>query len=136
MTTGAHTQDVDPRWSSDGLYATFASSRGPGRAPFRLNLRRRLDKDPGRELYFVAPDGTLMAVAVAPGSPPRFGEPRPLMQMQPAHGAEGTLDTYAPAPDGQRFLALEPLQEQPRGTFNVIVNWQRLLMSPSGAPRP
>jgi len=29
--------------------------------------------------------------------------------------------------DGRKFLALEPVDEDPRAPFTVILNWQRLL---------
>jgi hypothetical protein len=31
------------------------------------------------------------------------------------------------AKDGRKFLALEPVNEDPRAPFTVILNWQRLL---------
>ncbi|MGH9200438.1 MAG: protein kinase domain-containing protein, partial [Vicinamibacterales bacterium] len=57
----------------------------------------------GRELYYRAPDGTLMAVPIASG--PNFapGKPIPLFKPQAALGTLGLGTFYDVAPDG-RFL--------------------------------
>ncbi len=88
----------------------------------------------GRELFFLALDGTLMAVPVTPGSPTTFGTPKALFKLGSEQLADATLDTYLPAPDGQRFLSLQPTAEEPRAIFSVIVNWQQLLKPPGTTP--
>ena len=53
----------------------------------------------GDELYFLAPDGKLMAVDIQAGEKLEFGEPRELFgtQLPPSSGTE----QYAPHPDGK-----------------------------------
>lgn len=85
----------------------------------------------GRELYYIRLDGMLMRVAVTPGPTPRFGPPAPLFRIGSDRMANATIESYLPAPDGQRFLVLEPAGDAPPASFNVIVNWQQLL-----APTP
>jgi hypothetical protein len=56
----------------------------------------------GRELYYLSPDNHLMVVPVSlrgNGESIAFGTPRPLFAKPLPTGA-----TYAPAPDGDRFL--------------------------------
>ena len=90
----------------------------------------------GRELYYVSPDGDVMAVDVQPGEAFETGAPRKLFST----GIAVTFDT-GPAPlfetfynvsaDGERFLIAEPLPAQgtPGATaakeepLHVIVNW-------------
>jgi Tol biopolymer transport system component len=86
----------------------------------------------GRELYFLQRDGTLLAVAVTPGVQPEFGEPTALLPMGSI--TSGTTDEYAPAPDGQRFVSIQPVESTIRRSFSVIVNW-RHLMAPDRSRR-
>jgi hypothetical protein len=90
----------------------------------------------GRELYYLALDGTLMVVQVSPDSSRRFSQPAPLLKLGSPDIDNPGMETYAPAPDGQRFLTLRPEGEAARPTFSVIVNWQQLLTpTPSAATR-
>ncbi len=78
----------------------------------------------GRELYFRAPDGKLMAVALGSG-PAAIEErsaPQPLFAGIPSPG-NTPIFTYVPADDGQRFLvAASRSKSQP--PIIVAVNWQ------------
>jgi Tol biopolymer transport system component/aminoglycoside phosphotransferase (APT) family kinase protein len=55
----------------------------------------------GRELYYVAPNGLLMAAAVEDAEAGRYGTPQPLFD---AHLEDTTDRQYDIAPDGRRFL--------------------------------
>ena len=77
-----------------------------------------------RELYFLALDGTLMAVRFAPGTPPEIGAPVPLFTTGIAPTYH--LDHYAPAPDG-RFLLRVPVGSAPSSILNIVVNWTSAL---------
>ena len=70
-----------------------------------------------------------MAVQVSPGTPPRFSAPAAPLRLGSADIANDGMETYAPAPDGQRFLTLRPEGEGLRPTFSVIANWQQLMKS-------
>ena len=62
----------------------------------------------GRELFYVAPDGRLMAVPVAPSSSGlAFGVPRALFRIPIRHALGLSDRDYAVSRDGQRFLVLE-----------------------------
>jgi len=79
----------------------------------------------GKELYYMAPDGKLMAVDVK-AAPPTFehGIPHALFQSR-ADAPTGAISwSYVPSSDGKRFLIRTPVgaaAELP--TINVIVNW-------------
>ena len=73
----------------------------------------------GKELYFIAPDGTLMAVSVRVGETVELGSPLPLFKMDEFGG---NFD-YDAAKDGQRFLVLVPSGERSQATITVTTNW-------------
>ena len=84
----------------------------------------------GRELFYRADDGRLMAVAVNRGATDSFehGTPEPLFESVPP--VPGNIDafTYQPSRDGQRFLvALAAADARP---IAVVVNWQAAVGSP------
>jgi eukaryotic-like serine/threonine-protein kinase len=79
----------------------------------------------GRELYFRASDGTLMAVALGSGTGTAALEgrtaPRPLFSGIPSPGNTWFF-TYTPAEDGQRFL-VAAARKGARQPIHVLVNW-------------
>jgi|CXWL01.1.fsa_nt_gi serine/threonine protein kinase len=83
---------VQPRWSSDG-----------------------------NELFFLDPDGRLMAVSIPEGDPRRAGEPKPLFAtgLTPSNA----LDQLAVV--GDRFLLKLPLSSRAEDSspIQVLVNW-------------
>ena len=83
----------------------------------------------GQELFYVSPDGTLMAVQVKRG-PPTFdiGVTQALFQTRRGV-ARGPLlfSNYAPAADGQRFLVNAMAAEVPPMPITVTLNWAKQL---------
>jgi len=83
----------------------------------RLPLVWRRD---GRELYYMAPDGSVMAVTVTANSAFQHGEPKALFKLP--------TDSYLSdvMPEGNRFLARLPNNTaQPSSLpFTVVLNWQ------------
>jgi len=79
----------------------------------------------GRELYFLALDGSLMAVKIHPDKQFDFDEPTLLFnsQLAPTYGTE----QYVPHPDGERFLFMKPATDSKALVFNVIHNWNSQL---------
>jgi hypothetical protein len=84
----------------------------------------------GRELFYLAPDATLVAVPVvtspafATGSPQRLFSTRASM---PTYGAPiPRFNVYSPTRDGQRFLVASPQPSSP-APLTVIVNWPQAL---------
>ena len=79
----------------------------------------------GRELYYLAPDGTLMAAAVSTrGDIFDAGRPAPLFQARIPADIITFRNHYAASRDGQRFLIDAADDNEP---INVVVNWTALL---------
>ncbi len=79
----------------------------------------------GKELYYMAPDGKLMAVEVkAMRESFEHGTPRALFRSR-ADAPTGAVSwSYVPSPDGNRFLIRTPAgaaAESP--VLTVVVNW-------------
>jgi Tol biopolymer transport system component len=122
--------------SPDGRWLAFYSSESgsgeieligttaPGR---RLRVSRGADgfvprwRGDGGELFYVAADGWLTAIAVGAGEPPALGEPAPLFRVDFA--VEDGFDVTA---DGQRFLlaGTPPASALP---VTVTLDWQAAL---------
>jgi hypothetical protein len=85
----------------------------------------------GKELYYMAPDGKLMAVDVK-AAPESFqhGSPHALFASH-ADAPTGAISwSYVPSPDGNRFLIRTPAAESAESPMlTVVVNW------PVGAKR-
>jgi Tol biopolymer transport system component len=81
----------------------------------------------GRELFYVRPDHTLMAVEIPGGDPTKgVGAPQPLFSV-PLNGDTGNFRSrYMVLSNGTRFLfyALDDTTEAP---ITVLVNWPALL---------
>jgi hypothetical protein len=81
----------------------------------------------GRELFYVAPDGALMAVAVeAQASAWSHGSPVQVIPGQYFRGGLGiTVRQYDVAEDGQRFLMMkdEPKETDAAPSISVVQNW-------------
>jgi Tol biopolymer transport system component len=78
----------------------------------------------GRELFYVALDGKLMAAEVTSGQVFQATIPKALFQTPVAHREFGVVGTAEVSSDGQRFLfavAAEPTAQAP---FIVVQNWQ------------
>ena len=81
----------------------------------------------GKELFYLAPDGTLMAVPVRPTSALEFGQPTALFQFfSPNRGAPGGKPSYDVAPDGQRFI-VSSVVRQHDPSIQVLLNWPALM---------
>lgn len=76
----------------------------------------------GRELFYLAPDDTLIAVPIE--ARPAFtpGVASPLFQAR-LGGPRITRNHYAPSRDGQRFLIVTPDRQTSPTPITVIVNW-------------
>jgi Tol biopolymer transport system component len=87
----------------------------------------------GRELFYLAADGTLMSVDVRPGDSPQFSRPQPLFRTRIPQGEfNARRNHYAVAADGQRFLINTTGDAQE--SITVIVNWAAQLESQSAEP--
>jgi eukaryotic-like serine/threonine-protein kinase len=81
----------------------------------------------GKELFYLARDGKLMAVGVnTNGATFQPGIPKPLFQTQLDPSYRGR-NFYVVSPDGQRFLLLTPAEDAGPEPITVVVNWPALL---------
>ncbi len=84
----------------------------------------------GRELFYLALDGTLMSVDVkASANSIEILAPKPLFKT-PILISPG-VDQYDVTADGQRFLLLEPVDDA-GPTITVVVNWAEELKRRTG----
>jgi hypothetical protein len=76
----------------------------------------------GAELYYIAPDDTVMAVAIGSGTELEIGEPEPLFRASFDREARINGTPYAPALDGRTFLVNESAEPED-ARLTVRMNW-------------
>jgi Tol biopolymer transport system component len=76
----------------------------------------------GKELYYLASDGKLMAVEIATKPAFQAGVPKALFQAPPS-AISTNESSWDLTPDGKRFLFAVPT-EQGASPFTVVLNWQ------------
>src|SRR5262245_3449662 len=108
--------------SADIYVAPFPDPTAKWRISTAGGLRPTWRAD-SKELFYLAPDKTLMAVSMP--SPDRAGVPVPLFKTTPVDYLGGR-DPYSPSADGQRFLVNTLTQDAPPQAINVITNWRSL----------
>jgi serine/threonine protein kinase/Tol biopolymer transport system component len=134
------------QFSSDGRWIAYRTNEsgldeiyvqafpGPGgktRVSTQGGSQPRWRRD-GKELFFVAPNGTLMAVPVAlplNGQAPNVGAPVALFATR-LTSRGSPKQQYAVAPDGQRFLMVVSADETIIPTITVVQNWLAGLQVP------
>ena len=89
------------------------SSEGGGQPAWRAD---------GRELFFLSPDGTMMAAAIA-ASGQVEGVPQALFPAIPRYGLALGTSQYAVTKDGKRFLVHSRPQESATAPLTVVINW-------------
>ena len=127
----------DARFSPDGHWLAYVSQES-GRPEvyvqsfpelsravrISVNGGRRPEwRKDGKELYFIAPDGNLMAVAVN-GAGPLFqvSAPQPLFQVSPS--GDYARRQYQASADGIRFLVNARVDDTARQVLTVLLNWK------------
>jgi WD40 repeat protein len=78
----------------------------------------------GREVFYIAPDKTLMAVEVKAGSTFDTGAPEPLFRTQIRSTDSGSQ--YDVSADGQRFL-INTIVAEEQSAITVVQNWTAAL---------
>ena len=91
----------------------FQISKNGGQFP-----RWRAD---GKELFFVAPDGTMMAVDIDTTRQVEAGVPRALFKRAALVSVRGR--PYDVSKDGKRFLVNLPPEQSAPAPLTVVVNW-------------
>jgi Tol biopolymer transport system component len=129
----------EPTFSPDGRWIAYNSLES-GRdevylAPFpATGARWQVSSDggvqptwrrDGRELYFLAPDGTMMMVDARLGETPSLDPPQALFRTRIV--PTSNTDRYAVSPDGSRFLIMNPVGDDAEAPPTVILNWPALL---------
>ena len=131
----------EPQVSPDGRWLAYISRESGGWdvyvRPFRRRGERvRVSRDgggqpkwrgDGKELFYQAPDGMLMAVEVREG--PAGPEVRRPTALFDAGTFDVNLDYFAASSDGQRFLVRQPVENDRKLQMHVILNWPSLLES-------
>jgi serine/threonine protein kinase/Tol biopolymer transport system component len=125
------------RVSPDGKWLAYSSVEQDRRAiwvqafpaaqPERRFVADGIDpswRQDGKELYYMSLDGTLMASPVTSDQPLKFGAAVPLFRAG-IGDPNVPLHTYAAAPDGQRFLVSEVVQEE--SPITVVIHWPALV---------
>jgi Tol biopolymer transport system component len=78
----------------------------------------------GKELYFIAPDGKMMAASIIDeGSSLSLGTALPLFQATPAAGTGTNRQEYVVTRDG-RFLINQPVETSSASPITLILNWK------------
>lgn len=135
-------EERNAQFSPDGKWIAYQSNEsgrfevyiqpfpGPG-AKTRISTnggaQARWRRD-GRELFYMALDGRLMAVPIrlpVDGQTVDAGVPVPLFLAHPRRAIEH-IDgpQYVVSPDGQRFLVNTIVEQGPTPPISVILNWK------------
>lgn len=120
----------DGRWlvydsDESGRYEVYVQSfpKGGGRRQISTggghDARWRRD---GKELYYYAADGKLMAARVESGASFVAGAAVPLFEFR-AGNSVTSLAPYAVTGDGQHFLLNAIVETEPNAPLTVVINW-------------
>jgi eukaryotic-like serine/threonine-protein kinase len=128
-------QEGSPQFSPDGRWIaygstesgtpevfvqTFPASGGKWQISTGGGFYPRWRRD-GKELYYIAPDGELLAVEVATGSKFAAGKPKPLFRTRIKVFDIGYQ--YDVSPDGSRFLINTLDENAATSSITVVQNW-------------
>src|SRR5262245_21650019 len=75
----------------------------------------------GKELYYHAPDGKLMAASVTSAASLNVGAPVALFEFRASNNLSSPY--YSVTRDGQRFLLSAIVETEPNAPLTVVVNW-------------
>jgi Tol biopolymer transport system component len=132
-------EERDGQFSPDGKWIAYQSNEsgrfeiyiqpfpGPGgKSQISTNggaqVRWRRD---GKELFYIALDGRLMAVPIAPkGDVLQAGTPAPLFATRVGGAVQFDRQQYVISPDGQRFLMNTVTEDARFSPITVILNWK------------
>jgi len=141
-------REAQPQLSPDGRYIAYVSNESgkdqivvrtfpdsnQGQWPITVagGIEPRWRRKDGRELYYLAPDGKVMVVAISGG--PAFvpGAPMELFPAPPLFSDAGPLrNRYDVDDDGQRFIFAALFAASPNSSVSApitaVINWPRVL---------
>ncbi len=124
-----------PRFSPDGrriayesdesgtpeVYVALTDGAGEKKRLSPAGGRQPRWRRDGKELYYVAADGSLMAVLVTLRTRLEAGPPVALFRL------ETGIEDYDVSPDGSRFLVSTRLEKLAESPLRVILNWDAAL---------
>ena len=84
-------------------------------------------KGDDKEIFYLSPDGKMMAVDIDLGSEMKPGKPKALFNTGLIVESGNGTDQYAVTPDGERFLLLKPVTQSAQIPITVVLNWTSLL---------
>lgn len=114
----------DESGTQDVYVRSFPASDNRWRISTNGGSQPRWRRD-GRELFYVARDGTLMAVEITKGATFAAGVTRRLFKTRIADTGISVM-SYSVARDGQRFLIHSITDDRPTWTTTVLLNWLAL----------
>ena len=140
--TANESNERNARFSPDGKWVVF-SSADSGRdeiqiVPFdpsrpvssgKIAVSQEGGYEPvwrkdGKEIFYLSPDGKMMAVPVKSQSPIEVGKPKPLFDVR---GVSDFPPSYDVTRNAKRFLVNRSVGEGKPGHVLVIANWEALL---------
>jgi Tol biopolymer transport system component len=117
----AYASNESSKWE---IYVTsFPEAHGKWQVSSAGGTQPRWRGD-GKELFYLAADGKMMAVPVTPGANFDAGTPVTLFQAN-ARELVATSErvTYDVTKDGQRFLINTQVKNEDRQPMSVVLNW-------------
>ena len=106
------------------IFVFARSSPGEKRRVSRGGGTQPLWRGDGKELFYLSPKGTVMAVEMNTGDTIQPGIPKPLFEAGP--GLIGGWNYYAVTRDGSKFLVNHPINSRD-GQIGVVLNWTAAL---------
>jgi dipeptidyl aminopeptidase/acylaminoacyl peptidase len=130
--------EFNGQFSPDGRWIAYTSNESgqnqvyvqpfpPNGAKWQVSVaggdRARWRRD-GKELFYIAADQRLMAVAIKIGSTFEAAIPQSLFPTSVTFTLNNFQFFYTPAPDGQRFLLRVPTGTTTPSPVTVVLNWR------------
>ena len=120
----------DGRWlayfsDESGSYEAYVQSFPKGGGKKQVSTRGGVGphwRRDGKELFYYAPDGKLMAVEVKSGDNFELGATKALFEFGNGSGSI-TVAPYTVSADGQRFLLNARVDKSGSAPLTVVVNW-------------
>ena len=126
----------DGRWmayasNENGSYQVYVQPLPPTGAKYQISTaggRRPRWRRDGKELYYIAADEKLVAVAMrATAAGFEAGIPQPLFDTRIAGAPLQFGSAYEASRDGRRFLINVPAEESTEVPITVVLNWQKTI---------
>jgi Tol biopolymer transport system component len=109
----------DDSGSNEVYVQAFQNPEGRRQISIKGGDHPRWRRD-GKELFYIAADGKLMAVEVKSGAGFESGAPKELFDMRSIRAMGGN---YAVTGDARRFLVMTSIEEATPAPFTVVLNW-------------